>query len=234
MKIQSDITVTNDEQTLRNEQPDEKTLTWSEFLDEVTEIEKASNELNDGWTIQGKVGEPADPGSIYLRKVTSLSLKGFVSATCVDFEENLLEQEDVAERRSEVIREVASLEYHLLYSLSYQVPIIYFNAWRPNGTLLGIEEIWALACPTHSEALHEARWGAISQQDHPILGTPYFFFHPCNSAQLLAKVARDDCANKVIAWLSVVAPLVGLKLSIEYIKSIENLRLTNNKTKYAV
>ena len=226
MKIQSHNTVTNDEQALRSEQPDEKTLTWSEFLDEVTEIEKASIVLNDGWTIQGKVSEPANPGSIYLRKVTSLSLEGCVSASCVDFEENLLEQEDVAERRSEDIRDVATLEYHLLYSLSYQVPIIYFNAWRPNGTLLGIEEIWALACPTQREALNEARWGAISQQDHPILGTPYYFFHPCNSAQLIANIARDDRANKVIAWLSVVAPLVGLELSIEYIKSIENLRLT--------
>lgn len=185
-------------------------------------MEKASDELRDGWTTQGA---GSDPGSIYLRKITNLSLdESCVSATCVDLEDNLLEQEDVSESRSEATRDVVTLEYHLLYSLSYQVPVMYFNAWRTNGSLLSIEEIWALACTTQRVALNEARWGAISQQDHPILGTPYFFFHPCNSAQMLANVSQDDRANKVIAWLSVVAPLVGLKLPIEYIKIINNLR----------
>lgn len=147
-----------------------------------------------------------------------------MSATCENFEDSVLEQDDESEARLKGAKDVITLEYHLLYSLSYQVPILYFNAWRPNGEFLSIEEIWTLACPTLRGALKKARWGAISQQDHPILGTPYFFFHPCNSAQLLANVAQDDRANKVIAWLSVVAPLVGLPFSIEYLRCTENLR----------
>ena len=66
--------------------------------------------------------------------------------------------------------------------------------------------------------------GAISQTDHPVLGVPYYFVHPCNTAAAMGEWRQhhrdgeeegmeDFTAEKYLAvWIGVVGGVVGLFL----------------------
>jgi len=67
--------------------------------------------------------------------------------------------------------------------------------------------------------------GAISQTDHPVLGVPYYFVHPCNTAAAMGEWQQrrrdgegmeDFTAEKYLAvWIGVVGGVVGLFLPSE-------------------
>ncbi|KAJ1813444.1 hypothetical protein LPJ75_003188 [Coemansia sp. RSA 2598] len=59
--------------------------------------------------------------------------------------------------------------------------------------------------------------GALGMQDHPELGTPYMYVHPCHTATLLRTVALGDdvsvgCREYLAAWISLVGAAAGLAL----------------------
>ena len=68
--------------------------------------------------------------------------------------------------------------------------------------------------------------GAISQMDHPVLGVPYYFVHPCNTAAAMSEWQQrrqdgeegmaDFTAEKYLTvWVGVVGGVVGLFLPSE-------------------
>lgn len=105
---------------------------------------------------------------------------------------------------------------HIVYSPTYQVPVLYFNGRSQDGSLLGVEEIWGdvpQACKEHFSNSH------ISQGEHPVLGLPFYFIHPCNTRHLMALLVDTqplDTSNAayLINWLSWVSPIFGIPISI--------------------
>lgn len=88
---------------------------------------------------------------------------------------------------------VISIDYHVLFHPSYQVPTLFFIAhtgklsiniilrfraifFADQSRLLPIEEVSRIFVNEHcsDEAIN-----TISQKEHPILLRPYFTFHPC-------------------------------------------------------
>ena len=56
----------------------------------------------------------------------------------------------------------------------------------------------------------------MTQQEHPVLGTPFYALHGCETAGLMAATGhRESQPGYVLGWLSLVGPLVGLQLPIE-------------------
>ncbi|RUS76230.1 hypothetical protein EGW08_016003 [Elysia chlorotica] len=112
-------------------------------------------------------------------------------------------------------------EYHVLYSDSYSVPVLYLNIFTTDGKLLPLNEVWNL-CPTNYQAhIKENKWTTLTQQEHPLLGRPYLQLHPCHTADLMAQVTSgskpDQCQNYLSTWLSTVGPLIALKIVPAYI-----------------
>lgn len=105
--------------------------------------------------------------------------------------------------------------YHVIYSLSYSVPVLYFNAYHENGKLLSLDEIWNKIPKCYQSETD--KWSTITQQDHPILGIPYFMIHPCYTADFMK---NRSTTNYLISWLSTVGSLAGLQLSLEYGKHV--------------
>jgi hypothetical protein len=58
-------------------------------------------------------------------------------------------------------RIMITLEYHIVYSPSYAVPVLYFNAYAPSGKLLSLAELWSSVPPTYCGV---DRWTFITQQ----------------------------------------------------------------------
>ncbi|KXZ51315.1 hypothetical protein GPECTOR_13g802 [Gonium pectorale] len=76
---------------------------------------------------------------------------------------------------------LAFLDYHVCYSASYQVPVMFFQAASSDGAPLrsNLFPSW----PHQPEQLA----GFITQQEHPLLPGPcWYALHPCNTAVVLA------------------------------------------------
>ncbi|XP_010211502.1 PREDICTED: ubiquitin-like-conjugating enzyme ATG10 [Tinamus guttatus] len=117
--------------------------------------------------------------------------------------------------------EVLRYEYHVLYSSSYQVPVLYFRACFLDGRALSLDEIWKSVHACYQARLLEGPWDTITQQEHPLLGQPFFVLHPCRTNEFMSAVLTSSRkenrqTNYIASWLSIVGPVVGLNLSLSY------------------
>ncbi|XP_071844066.1 ubiquitin-like-conjugating enzyme ATG10 isoform X2 [Apostichopus japonicus] len=137
------------------------------------------------------------------------------------------EEDDDAERELEddqatLVTErcdTISMEYHVVYSESYQVPVLYFNAFHSDGKLLSLNEIWDRVPSLHRQRIEHDKWTVITQQEHPIFGRPFFQLHPCHTEDLMKQVLPNSSKSKsnyIVTWLSSVGPLVGLHLPLVF------------------
>ncbi|XP_065263084.1 ubiquitin-like-conjugating enzyme ATG10 [Emys orbicularis] len=129
---------------------------------------------------------------------------------------------------SEVIR----YEYHVLYSSSYEVPVLYFRACFLDGRPLTLDEIWEGVHECYRARLLEGPWDTITQQEHPLLGQPFFVLHPCRTNEFMAPVLANSQRenrniNYITSWLSIVGPVIGLNLPLSYAKLVSE---QNTKT----
>uniref|UniRef100_V9KXB4 Ubiquitin-like-conjugating enzyme ATG10 n=1 Tax=Callorhinchus milii TaxID=7868 RepID=V9KXB4_CALMI len=191
---------------------------------------KHSEEINDGWQWR-KQG----PNEGYMVKVhlTSRktknnffedsqclpSLPGLESEACSEGEaENIgIDKEEAPVTTLELIQ----YEYHVVYSCSYQVPVLYFKACFSDGRPLTLEEIWENVHDCYKERLLQGPWETITQQEHHLLGQPFFILHPCRTSELMTPImagARQEKrdVNYITSWLSMVGPVVGLDLPTSY------------------
>ncbi|XP_034940201.1 ubiquitin-like-conjugating enzyme ATG10 isoform X2 [Chelonus insularis] len=103
-------------------------------------------------------------------------------------------------------------EHHVLWSMSYSVPVLYFNAWIsdfPGINAVTVEQAQQLV-PQGT-----LKYNELSQAIHPILGTIFLHLHPCMSKELLQNTSTSN--NKLVSWLSTVAPAaLNLKVGNEY------------------
>uniref|UniRef100_A0A8D0GK19 Ubiquitin-like-conjugating enzyme ATG10 n=1 Tax=Sphenodon punctatus TaxID=8508 RepID=A0A8D0GK19_SPHPU len=122
---------------------------------------------------------------------------------------------------SEVIR----YEYHVLYSTSYQAPVLYFRACFLDGRPLTLDEIWKGVHECYRARLLQGPWDTITQQEHPILGQPFFVLHPCRTNEFMSSVLANSRkqnrnVNCITSWLSIVGPVVGLSLPLSYANTV--------------
>ncbi|XP_054625351.1 ubiquitin-like-conjugating enzyme ATG10 isoform X4 [Dunckerocampus dactyliophorus] len=116
---------------------------------------------------------------------------------------------------------VLQYEYHILYSCSFMTPVLYFRASSLEGRSLSLEEVWSCVHPNFRLRLQHSPLTTITQQEHPLLGQPFFMLHPCRTEELmrpLLQLAKEQHRpmNYILTWLSTVGPLVGLDVPLEY------------------
>ncbi|XP_073535267.1 ubiquitin-like-conjugating enzyme ATG10 [Phyllobates terribilis] len=118
--------------------------------------------------------------------------------------------------------EVIHYEYHVLYSISYQTPVLYFRASFLDGAPLTLDAIWDMVHDSYKPRLLHGPWETITQQEHPILGQPFFVLHPCRTNEFMSSIqgSTEREGNYITSWLSTVGPLVGLSLPLSYGKTV--------------
>ena len=125
-----------------------------------------------------------------------------------------------------VVNSTTSLHYehHICYSDSYNVPVMYFQAATLDGRVLSLEELWARVGECHSHALQE-KWSLLTQAEHPYLLRPFYQLHPCHTQTFMRSLQCKDgveggasSGNYLLLWMSAIADVVGLHLSLEYFK----------------
>ncbi|KAF9912453.1 E2-like conjugating enzyme atg10 [Linnemannia zychae] len=172
----------------------------------------------------------------------------------------------VIESSADTTLNYLSVNYHIVFSPSYQVPVLYFNAYRPgnviffphellssifsplrkktdngfydtvDGAAIPLEEIYESLVPEEwRSAIRNAGLnGGISQQDHPVLNTPYFYMHPCETVPLMETVlqnnnltmSKDEASqpsvldNYIMTWLSFTGQAIGVSVPTDVIAAI--------------
>ncbi|KAE8752382.1 hypothetical protein FOCC_FOCC000854 [Frankliniella occidentalis] len=197
------------------------TISWEEFVSYTADFMTVSEEICDGWVWQG---DKERSGSAYIVKKIQLQMPADTYDCKQETNENCddLSVVEFEESHSVAVAESADLEctweYHVLYSISYATPVLYFNAFYRDGRLLPLEVIWKRH-GTETEALQHMRWEALSQQEHPILRRPFYQLHPCKTAEFLSHHLGSSL-NPVVTWLSSIGRTVGLHLDNEYSKLV--------------
>lgn len=107
-------------------------------------------------------------------------------------------------------------DYHVVYSLSYCVPMFYFNIQdTDSGQLLTLENFRKVFIEQNQlELPQEDLNSIITQMEHPLLFRPFLALHPCKTAELLAKLPASH--NIVLTFLSLYGPFIYLNLDLKY------------------
>ncbi|XP_008431775.1 ubiquitin-like-conjugating enzyme ATG10 isoform X1 [Poecilia reticulata] len=205
-----------------------------------------SDQLGDGWSWEAVQGSeegylrktarrsvPSDWGPLHDQEGFSFHPQTLCDSTGHEKEEqdpaastgsdflSAEEQDDGSYTVTDSSSRVVQYEYHILFSCSYGAPVLYFRAFTLEGKSLALEEMWSTIHPNYRLRLQNCPLSAISQQEHPLLGQPFFFLHPCRTEEfmgLVLQAVQDQGrpVNYVLSWLSVVGPVVGLDVPLQY------------------
>ncbi|TFK55774.1 hypothetical protein OE88DRAFT_658144 [Heliocybe sulcata] len=143
--------------------------------------------------------------------------------------EAILEEEDGATLSDADPSDTVVCRQYVVYSPTYQVPVFYFTIHASNGAPLSLEDILRSSLfrpdtlpPSQitSFALSpdSSPFPLLSQGDHPTLGTPSWYVHPCETpkavGEILAEVQRPQgTATKELmrVWFAVLGGVVDLR-----------------------
>ncbi|XP_068197452.1 ubiquitin-like-conjugating enzyme ATG10 isoform X2 [Antennarius striatus] len=131
------------------------------------------------------------------------------------------DEDDLVYTVSETRSELLQYEYHILYSCSYSTPVLFFRAFTQAGRSLSLEDVWSSVHQNFRLRLQDSPLNVISLQEHPLLGQPFFMLHPCRTDEFMrpvlqAALDQHRSMNYLLSWLSLVGPVVGLDVPLEY------------------
>ncbi|KAJ6516011.1 hypothetical protein C8R45DRAFT_809589 [Mycena sanguinolenta] len=121
--------------------------------------------------------------------------------------------------------ETLTCKQYIVYSATFQVPALYFTLHDAGGGPLALDDL------VHTTLFHRfafegtestsfgvslpgSAFPLLSQGDHPTLGTPCWYFHPCESAaaveEIMAELGEKSPVRWLETWLMVVAQVVSM------------------------
>ncbi|KAI0698933.1 hypothetical protein BC835DRAFT_1268568 [Cytidiella melzeri] len=104
---------------------------------------------------------------------------------------------------------------YIVFSSTFQVPALYFSMHHNTGAPLTLEEITesplfrpqalpTAAMTTFALDTVDSAFALLSQGDHPTLGTPCWYLHPCHTAEVVEEIMNElDCvgSQRTLRWL---------------------------------
>lgn len=202
-------------------------ISYKEFLQSCHHFLKIADTIGDDW----KSASDTEEHNFYLIKSRHCfsSLDQPASSTNTENLELLMSIEEEPSEdplclcNSRVINETYVAELHVVYSVAYCVPVFYFNIWDNSGKLLVLEEVWNFLSKLTPSILKD-KWQTLSQSDHPIKGTPFYYFHPCNTSETMQYLMKrnsssgqiDNLKHYIPNWLGIYGSPLGLSVSLKY------------------
>ncbi|CAL1407895.1 unnamed protein product [Linum trigynum] len=215
------------------------TLSASEFsasAQAFAEKWKLNNPAYPPWTWVKSLKVPifatikVEEGYLSLENVCIVKSNDDEVASCVEGEASLCDKEDEESTDSATLVQTSSgndnaqpyyFDFHIIYSASFRVPVLYFRAYCSDGRSLGLNEIESVLPANSAKVLLESKWTFITQEEHPYLNRPWCKLHPCGSSdwmKLLFQAVEQAMELYLVSWFSVVGPVIGLSIPIQMLK----------------
>ncbi|KAL9239660.1 hypothetical protein vseg_013962 [Gypsophila vaccaria] len=132
------------------------------------------------------------------------------------------EEHHCFESEASTTQEVHYYDFHIVYSNSYRMPVLYFRGYDSDGQPLMLNQIERDLPPSSAKELTESKWTFITQLEHPYLNRPWYTLHPCGTNELMKllintspSTSEDTPERYLISWLSIVSQVVGLKIPLQ-------------------
>ncbi|KAF1845854.1 uncharacterized protein K460DRAFT_282638 [Cucurbitaria berberidis CBS 394.84] len=142
------------------------------------------------------------------------------------------EVDEVEEDDEEVIAKSsvpqAIINYDIVLSPTYQVPVLYISISDPQHRFPPtMATLYEHLIPLHfkTQTEHAGVIGGITVTDHPATNRPVFFIHPCQTAGVIeASVgARDVTAEEyLMVWIGALGKCVGLNIPLALVREEED------------
>jgi len=206
-------------------------MEWEEFKSAALLFSSLSCEHHDTqlhWKwIESKEIED-NSGFGYLSKINSTTLQSHQQEDKKASEEQIefLHHSNVDEENDDLSEtqnpsSLLILHHHIIYSNTYRVPVMLFNVYNQDGELFTPEQIDILLS-SHFPRNRDF----VTQVMHPVLSVPFYQIHPCQTSILMKNVVEEKGKDKafqfLLTWLSLVSPIVHLKLSIKWFQKPSN------------
>lgn len=221
------------------------TVSYDEFVRQARAFVAISERLQDGWELRRIHTTDTPEETAYLAKnctklvdfhdpVNTSENISELETPPVDGNPENIEDEDPSALHNSCKSDVVHFEYHVVYSPSYRVPVLYFNATFPSGKLIPLQEVWQLLSPIHVRSGSGTEWGTVTQQEHPLLCCPFYHIHPCHTADVMGtnvtqNPSKLECGHRnetdshraqyLLSWLTIYGPTIGLNLSLNYLNT---------------
>ncbi|KAI0751329.1 hypothetical protein C8Q80DRAFT_1268584 [Daedaleopsis nitida] len=160
----------------------------------------------------------------YLSRVVHLPSR----ATSSDVAEDDTESPDCSAEHDDAVCDVPSLDssltcnQYIVYSSTFQVPTLYFTLHDTSGSPLALDQIVKTALfrphalPTaegnaFALTLPNSAFALLSQGDHPTLGTPSWYFHPCHTTEVMGELMAEieDSSGDGLRWMEAWFMVMG-------------------------
>ncbi|KAI7369564.1 hypothetical protein KC354_g1815 [Hortaea werneckii] len=126
-------------------------------------------------------------------------------------------------------RDEREVHYDIVYSPSYQVPVLYLSFPSTNSSPLPPpDEIYDLLVPHPYRAQLQAvgPMSALSMTgEHPVTSGPAYFVHPCltqDSMRAVMAGRKVSAAEYLALWVGVVGTTVGLNLPVSLARELQS------------
>lgn len=199
----------------------ERTINIEQFNSYSELFVKISDKLGDGWSLN-RFKDDSD--CVFVSKHTEIMIKSYENSVYNNLEDSEPEEHSfhddstVISSRCQDSMQCASVEYQVLYSCSYCVPVLYCRMWNSSGVSVPLEQVWKMAPPACRG------WTQLTLVPHPVTDTPWLHIHPCKTANIMGEILAlpntVKSENYLVTFLSIYGPAVGIHLSEKYTTEI--------------
>ncbi|OJT13331.1 hypothetical protein TRAPUB_10097 [Trametes pubescens] len=107
--------------------------------------------------------------------------------------------------------ELLTCKQYVVYSAAFEVPAFYFTLHESNQVVRSALFRRSVLPPsdgnTFGLTLPDSNLALLSQGDHPTLGTPSWYFHPCHTSEVVGEIlAASEGAqpgDELLQWMEV-------------------------------
>lgn len=178
---------------------------------------KAFCGLRRAWVCEEKEGSwewewqwidaPLVVGGGYLRLSNQLFPKRSHQRT--EEENKCIDWDCCADDATHAAVEMVEWEYHIFFDATWNLPVLYARAKSLDGSSLSLaEQLEELGIVIDGPPGSEL----VSQDQHPLLGTPFLVVHSCCLDQKLGALPPHQ-RSKLLSWFACTGPLLGLAIS---------------------
>lgn len=113
--------------------------------------------------------------------------------------------------------DIYTIIYHIIYSESYAVPVLFLNMFKSNGCISKYDEVYSYFNINKLNTDGDTNL-ILTQQEHPIIFKPFYFVHPCKTSSWMneTSIGENPNLNFTLKWLSFVFSALKIPLDIKY------------------